>query len=278
MRLATIRTAGGTRAVRREGDTLVETGHADVGALLADPSWRTAALADGPTHPVAGADFATVVTTPSKVVCVGLNYTNHIVEMGHDLPTHPTLFAKFADALVGAHDDIPLPPETEALDWEVELGVVVGQRVRRAKGESAEAAIAGFTVVDDISCRDWQMRTGEWLQGKTWDSSTPVGPYLVTPDELPGGVRPELEVSLHVDGVLRQRDSTADLLFDPVALVEHISTVVRLNPGDIIATGTPGGVGHGMTPPTYLAQGQVVVAEVEGIGALTNRVVADPTA
>lgn len=145
-------------------------------------------------------------------------------------------------------------------------------------GESAEAAIAGFTVVDDISCRDWQMRTGEWLQGKTWDSSTPVGPYLVTPDELPGGVRPELEVSLHVDGVLRQRDSTADLLFDPVALVEHISTVVRLNPGDIIATGTPGGVGHGMTPPTYLAQGQVVVAEVEGIGALTNRVVADPTA
>ncbi|MBD5831987.1 fumarylacetoacetate hydrolase family protein [Janibacter melonis] len=181
MRVATIRTAGGTCAVRREGDTLVETGH------------------------------------------VG----------------------------VGAHDDIPLP---------------------------AEAAIAGFTVVDDISCRDWQMRTGEWLQGKTWDSSTPVGPYLVAPDELPGGVRPEIEVSLHVDGVLRQRDSAADLLFDPVALVEHISTVVRLNPGDIIATGTPGGVGHGMTPPTYLAQGQVVVAEVEGIGALTNRVVADPTA
>ncbi|WP_252975786.1 fumarylacetoacetate hydrolase family protein [Janibacter melonis] len=278
MRLATIRTAGGTRAVRREGDTPVETGPAAVGALLANPGWRTAALADGPTPPVDGADFATLVTTPSKVVCVGLNYTNHIVEMGHDLPTHPTLFAKFADALVGAHDDIPLPPETEALDWEVELGVVVGQRVRRAKGESAEAAIAGFTVVDDISCRDWQMRTGEWLQGKTWDSSTPVGPYLVTPDELPGGVRPELEVSLHVDGVLRQRDSTADLLFDPVALVEHISTVVRLNPGDIIATGTPGGVGHGMTPPTYLAQGQVVVAEVEGIGALTNRVVADPTA
>ena len=136
-------------------------------------------------------------------------------------------------------------------------------------------AIAGFTVLNDITCRDWQFRTKEWLQGKNWDATTPVGPYLVTPDELPGGVRPTLDVRLLVDGEQMQSDNTGDLLFDPVALVEYVSTMIRLNPGDIIATGTPGGVGHARRPERYLLGGELVVTEIDGIGRLENRVVAD---
>ena len=282
MKLATLRVNGGTdgttRAVALDGDALVDLGATDVGTFLAAPDWSAraaAAIRDATAtrYDAASADFATLVPAPSKVVCVGLNYRTHIQEMGRDLPDHPTLFSKFADTLIGAGDGIVRPPETDELDWEVELAVVVGTHVRRAVEAQAEAAIAGFTVLNDITCRDWQFRTREWLQGKNWDSSTPVGPYLVTPDELRGGVRPELEVRLSVDGEVMQSDTTADLLFDPVALVQYVSTMVRLNPGDIIATGTPGGVGHARTPKRYLVGGETVVAEIDGIGRLENVVV-----
>ncbi len=275
MKLATLRLQDRTAAVRVEDEALVEVGRPDVGSLLADPEgMSTAATADGPRHEPGGARFATLVTRPSKVVCVGLNYRTHIQEMGRDLPAYPTLFSKFADALIGATDDIVKPAETAELDWEVELAVVIGGRVRRATTIEAEAAIAGFTIFNDISCRDWQFRTSEWLQGKSWDSTTPVGPWLVTPDEV-GGVRPALAVRCDVDGTTMQKDNTGDLLFDPVALVEYVSTMIRLNPGDIIATGTPGGVGHARRPPIYLTGGETVVTEIEGLGRLENRVVVE---
>jgi acylpyruvate hydrolase len=274
MKLATARIDGTTRAVRVDGDTLVGLGHADLGQLLAQDDWQAQAeAATGPTYPAIGVALAPLVPHPSKVVCVGLNYKNHIQEMGRDLPEYPTLFSKFADTLIGATDDIVRPDETDAFDWEVELAVVVGTRVRRATTAEAEQAIAGFTVLNDITARDWQFRTREWLQGKNWDSTTPVGPYLVTPDELPGGVRPTLDVRLLVDGEVMQSDTTGDLLFDPVALVEYVSTMVRLNPGDIIATGTPGGVGHARKPQRYLVGGETVVAEIDGLGRLENVVV-----
>ena len=175
--------------------------------------------------------------------------------------------------MLGANDDIVKPAETDALDWEAELVVVIGTPVRRATRAQAEAAIAGFTVMNDISVRDWQFRTVEWTQGKIWDSSTPIGPYLVTPDELPGGVRPSLGVTTVVDGAVMQRDDTGTLLFDPVQLVEYVSTVIRLNPGDLIATGTPAGVGHAREPRVYLKPGQLVVTTVDGVGSCTNLVV-----
>ena len=279
MRLATARIEGSTRAVKVEGDTLVDLGYVDLGDLLAQPDWKEqAAAATGPTCPAAGVALAPLVPRPSKVVCVGLNYKNHIQEMGRDLPEYPTLFSKFADTLIGATDDIARPQETDAFDWEVELAVVVGRQVRRATTAQAEQAIAGFTVLNDITARDWQFRTREWLQGKNWDASTPVGPYLVTPDELPGGVRPAVDVRLVVDGEVMQSDNTGDLLFDPVALVEYVSTIVRLNPGDLIATGTPGGVGHARRPERYLVGGETVVAEIDGIGRLENRVVKEGAA
>jgi acylpyruvate hydrolase len=166
------------------------------------------------------------------------------------------------------------PPESDQFDWEVELAVVVGRQVRRATESEAEAAIAGFTVFNDITCRDWQFRTREWLQGKNWESTTPVGPWLVTPDEV-GGVRPALGVRCVVDDQLMQCDTTGDLLFDPVDLVRYVSTMVRLNPGDLIATGTPGGVGHARTPPVYLTGGELIVTEIDRLGRMENRVVAE---
>ncbi|MGP4103969.1 fumarylacetoacetate hydrolase family protein [Nonomuraea sp. KM90] len=139
--------------------------------------------------------------------------------MGRDLPEHPTLFAKYAEALIGPHDDIQLAPESSAVDWEAELAVVIGATVRRASEDEAAAAVAGFTVMNDVTVRDWQFRTKEWLQGKTFEGTTPLGPVLVTPDELPGGVRPALPISCRVDGAVMQRADTSDLVFSPVDLV-----------------------------------------------------------
>lgn len=273
MKLATLRTADGTRAVRLDGDLLVDLGYADLGELFAEDDWQDqAAAASGTVYPVEGADFAPVVPNPSKVVCVGHNYTNHIKEMGRGLPDYPTLFPKFADTLLGAGDDIVKPAETDALDWEAELAVVIGKAVRRADEQQAADAIAGFTVMNDISVRDWQFRTIEWTQGKIWEATTPVGPYVVTPDET-GGVRPALRVQTTVDGAVMQQDDTGTLLFDPVFLVQYISTVITLRPGDIIATGTPAGVGNARDPKVFLLPGQTVVTEIAGLGACTNKVV-----
>jgi acylpyruvate hydrolase len=271
MKLATLRTATGTRAVRVDQAGLVDLGVADVGALLAQPDWRARAAAATGTVP-GDARFAPVVPRPGKIFCVGLNYRSHILEMGRELPRHPTLFTKYPEALVGAHDDIVLPPESTQVDWEAELAVVIGADVRRARGAGAEAAIAGFAVLNDVTMRDWQYRTAMWEQGKTWESTSPFGPYLVTPDELPGGVRPALELRGLVNGEVVQQANTGDLVFDPVALVEYVSTILTLRPGDVIATGTPGGVGHARRPPRYLAPGQELVTSITGLGTLRNAV------
>lgn len=276
MKLATIRTLEGTtRAVRVDDEHLVDLGAADLGEFLSTPGWeRRAAAASGTVREVRGAEYAPVVPRPGKIVCVGLNYRTHILEMGRDLPDYPTLFSKFADTLVGANDDIVRPSETTEFDWECELAVIVGAPVRRAQGADAEAAIAGFAVLNDVTCRDWQFRTREWLQGKNWEATTPLGPYLVTPDELPGGVRPTLEISTRIDGEIVQKDSTSDLLFDPVSLVEYVSTMITLRPGDVIATGTPGGVGHARKPPRYLRPGEVLTTAIAGLGECHNTCVA----
>ena len=275
MRLATIRTERGTRAARIEGDRVVELVVPDVGVLLASGVDPADATASGPVHGVDEVDFAPLVPRPDKVLCLGLNYRAHIAEMGHDLPDHPTVFSKYAIALIGARDDIWLPRESDAVDWEAELGIVIGRPVRRASVAEARAAIAGYTVVNDVSMRDWQYRTQQWDQGKTWEHATPVGPWLVTADEV--GDAADLRVTCEVDGEVVQDGRTADLLFDPVTTVQYLSTVCTLVPGDVISTGTPAGVGHGRTPPVYLRAGQVVHTAIEGIGELVNRCVPDPS-
>jgi acylpyruvate hydrolase len=269
MRLATIRTGGGTAAVRVDGDTAVEVGVRDVGALLAGPGWRErAAAADGPRHVVGALDYAPVVPRPGKIVCVGLNYRTHIQEMGRELPAYPTLFAKFAEALIGPYDDLVLPAESDAVDWEAELAVVIGRPARHADEVGARAAIAGYAVLNDVSMRDWQFRTGEWLQGKTFEASTPFGPHLVTIDE----VAPDAEIVCEVDGEVVQSARISDLVFGPVELIRYISTILTLNPGDVIVTGTTGGVGHARKPPRYLHPGQKLSTRIAGIGELANPV------
>lgn len=279
MRLGTLRLDGGTVAVRLDGDEAVETGHADVGALLREPDWRAlAAAADGRRHALGGlapTSWAPPVLRPSKIVCVGLNYANHIREMGRELPEHPTLFAKFAEALIGPYDPIVLPSHAaDAVDWEGEVAVVVGATARRLDAAAAPRAIAGYAVLNDVTMRDFQYRTPQWLQGKTFEATTPFGPWLTVAPEGSDGP-PAGELRTAVDGEEVQRTPVDDMVFGPAALVAYISQVVTLNPGDVIATGTPGGVGHARVPARYLRPGQVLTTSVTGLGELRNDVVAE---
>jgi len=270
MRLATIRTDSGTRAVRVEADHAVETGHADVGELLRAPYWDDVALTGaGPRHAIESLDYAPLILHPDKVICVGLNYKDHIAETGRDAPVAPTLFTKFARSLIGSHDPIELPRSDEStmVDWEAELGIVIGTAVRRASTEQAAAAIAGYTVINDVSVRDFQNRTTQFLPGKAWERTTPVGPTLVVAD---GSMPAHFAISCSVDGEVMQSSNTSQLLFDPVTLVEFISTFITLDAGDVIATGTPGGVGVARQPQVFLRRGQTVVTRIEGVGECRN--------
>lgn len=278
-RLATIRTPEGTRAVRVDDDRAVETGHADVGALLAEPSWRELILtADGPSHGLDTLDFAPLVVRPEKVICVGMNYPLHITELKSAVPAYPALFPKYARTLIGAHDPIALPPESTKVDWEAELTVVVGatpehSEIRRADARQARAAIAGYTVANDVTMRDFQRNTTQFFAGKVWESTTPVGPWLTVAE--PGDPLPATRIRTIVDGETMQDSNTDQMLFDAIDLVQYASTLITLVPGDLILTGTPGGVGAGRDPERYLQPGQVLVTAIEGFGELRNHLVAE---
>jgi acylpyruvate hydrolase len=265
MKLATVAHGGRTTAAVLDGDRWRALPADDLSALLTTTT--TDRIADLAGAELPGATPVLPLPSPRKVVCCGLNYADHITEMGRELPSHPTLFAKYADTLTGPEDDLVLPPGLD-VDWEAELAVVVGARIRNADRHTSERAIAGYTVANDVSVRDWQKRTLQWFQGKAWDHTTPLGPVVVTPDELDpvAGV----EVICRVNGVERQRGNTSTLVFDAADLLAYVSTFTVLRPGDIVLTGTPGGVGSGMTPPAYLADGDLVETEIPGIGTLRN--------
>lgn len=271
MKLATIRTEDGTRAAVLDGGKLVPLDFTDVGAWLRAGAPEWSGLAAGSPVSPDDADFAPVITEPRKIICVGLNYRDHILEMGRELPEHPTLFAKFSDSLIGAHDDIVLPPGSASVDWEAELAVVVGTTVNRADQTEARNAVAGFSVANDVSARDFQRRTPEWLQGKTFDQTTPLGPYFVTSDET--GAEPDLDISCSVDGVTKQHSRTGELVFGPVELIQYISAITTLRAGDVILTGTPGGVGDGMNPKEFLEAGSILETSINTLGSASNRCV-----
>ena len=274
MRFATIRTDHGTTAARLDGHDLIPLDAADVGELLAAGGEGPGRPREGARPvPVAEADFAPLVPRPSKILCVGLNYRSHILETGRELPEYPTLFAKFAETLMGPRDDLVLPSVSERVDWEVELGVVIGSPVYRATPEEAAAAIAGYTVINDVSMRDWQHRTLQWLQGKMFSHTTPAGPYLVTPGDVDDAA--DLEIRCEVDGAVMQQSRTSDLLFGPAEIVSYASQAITLRPGDLIATGTCGGVGNARKPPVYLQPGTVLRTWIEGLGECVNQCVAE---
>ena len=210
------------------------------------------------------------VPNPGKIICVGHNYREHILEMGREIPEFPVIFAKFANTVVGPEDDIPFFPISEQLDYEAELAFVIGKRARNVSQEDALDYVAGYTIVNDVTYRDLQRRTIQWLQGKTVEGSAPMGPWLITTDELPDPSG--LEVVLTVNGEERQHTNTANLVFSVQYLVEFLSNLVTLEPGDVILTGTPGGVGVAMDPPTFLKDGDVVTISIEKIGSLQNKV------
>lgn len=210
------------------------------------------------------------VPSPGKMICVGHNYREHILEMGREIPPYPVVFAKFANTVIGPEDDIPHYPISDQLDYEAEFAFVIGKRARNVSQAEALDYVAGYTIVNDVTYRDLQRRTLQWLQGKTVDGSAPMGPWLVTTDELsdPSG----LEVVLTVNGEERQRSNTKNLVFSVQYLVEFLSGLMKLEPGDVILTGTPGGVGVARDPQVFLKDGDVVRIEIDGIGALENKV------
>lgn len=269
MRLTTVRTAAGTSAGRVEGDSVVLLPFADVNDLLDRPDWAEQASAAGDAIALDHTALAPVVPRPPKIICLGLNYMRHIREMGREPPAHPTIFAKYTSALIGPRDEICMPAVSERMDWEVELGVVVGAPARNVAAVDALRHVAGYTVVNDISARDWQNRTTQFLQGKTFERTTPVGPFLVTADELPPGAA-GLEVRCEVDGTVMQRDTTDELIFGVADTIAYLSQIFTLQPGDLIAMGTPDGVGAGRTPPVWLQPGQTVRTSIDAIGELIN--------
>lgn len=217
------------------------------------------------------------VAQPGKIVCVGLNYRDHAAEAGMALPAEPILFLKVTSAITGPNDPIVIPPLASKVDWEVELGVVIGQHGRNLTQREALQHVAGYCVFNDVSERAWQIeRGGQWDKGKNADTFAPLGPYLVTRDEIDDVQN--LELWLEVDGVRRQHSNTREMVFGVAELVAYISQFMSLHPGDIIATGTPAGVGMGFKPPVYLTPGQQIRLGISGLGEQQNRLIAAGTA
>jgi acylpyruvate hydrolase len=270
MKLATLRLDGRTAAVRVDGTSAtVIDGYPDLSALLAQPDWASIAeQASGKTVSLQGADFAPVVPHPGKIICVGLNYATHIKEMGRELPKYPTLFAKFAEALTGPYDDVVVPDYAAAeLDWEAELAFVIGKQAYQVSEVNAADYIAGYSVINDYTMRDYQYRTLQWDQGKNFEKTSGFGPYLVTAYTL------GTEIETRVVGKVMQSATTDDLVFTPAKLVDYISHIITLQPGDVIITGTAGGVGHARKPARYIQSGETVEVSIEGLGSVRNTTV-----
>jgi 2-keto-4-pentenoate hydratase/2-oxohepta-3-ene-1,7-dioic acid hydratase in catechol pathway len=221
----------------------------------------------------AGVRLGPCVAGVGKIICIGLNYSDHAAESGMVVPPEPVIFFKATTAICGPNDDVMLPRGSEKSDWEVELGVVIGARASYVTEEQAMEYVAGFCVVNDLSERAYQLeRSGQWVKGKSCDTFAPLGPWFVTRDEVPDAQA--LKMTLDVNGVRRQNGSTATMVYKVPFLVSYLSEFMTLEPGDIISTGTPPGVGHGQKPPVYLRAGDVMELEIEGLGRQRQRVVA----
>ena len=237
---------------------------------------RAAAAADSGARrlPLAGVQLRPPVPHPAKVLGIGLNYAAHVAETGATPPAYQVWFNKQRTCVIGPGDAIEIPRVSAQVDYEGELAMVIGRRCRHVPAEQAASVVAGFTVANDVTVRDWQFRTPTWTLGKSFDTHGPTGPWIVTGDEIedPHGLR----LRTWVNGDLRQDASTDDMIFSCWEQIEYLSTVFTLEPGDVISTGTPAGVGTSFDPPRWLVEGDVVRIEIERIGTLENRVAAEP--
>jgi acylpyruvate hydrolase len=286
VRLATIVTPDGPRLhVRTTGggyaDLAAATGNADFGQLT---SFLTAAAGDPAVIAQARAiqahdgraaeprDFAPAVPAPERILCLGLNYSEHALEGGRDVPTWPDTFIRGRETVLAPYADLVRPALTGKFDYEGELGIVIGAGGRYIPASKAIDAIAGFTVLNDASARDWQRAATQWTPGKNFDGSMPIGPEIVTADEVDVA---DLELTTTLNGQVMQHARTSQMLVDVPSAVEFFSSFTTLRPGDVIATGTPGGVGFARTPPVWLVPGDVIEVSIEAIGTIRNRVVAE---
>ena len=240
----------------------------DLSAIIAE---RTAA---GCGEPIGDRRIGAPIARPHQILCIGLNYRDHAAETGQAVPDEPILFTKSPNTLVGPHDDVQIPRGSTKTDWEVELGIVIGRRASYLADEAeAEEAIAGYVLVNDVSEREWQLeRNGQWSKGKSAPTFNPAGPYLVTRDEIEDVT--DLAMWLDVDGVRRQRGSTSTMIFSPRFIVHYLSQFLTLEPGDLINTGTPPGVGMGHSPQIFLRGGEVMALGITRLGTQTQRVIA----
>ena len=254
---------------RIEGDCVVRMGGDILGYLRAGE-----ACEDESAIALQGLSLVAPVPSPGKIICVGLNYRDHALETGQSIPTEPVLFAKYANSLVGPGCDVVVPAAaSSAIDYEAELGVVIGRAASRVRPGEALDYVAGYMCLNDVSDRDLQMRGGQWMRGKAIDTFMPAGPWLTTVDELPSPQN--LGIRCIVNGEVRQESNTRQMIFGVSELVSFIRRTISLVPGDVIATGTPAGVGMAMIPPRYLRFGDEVVVEIGGLGALRSRVSAE---
>ena len=283
MKLATFTHDNSTRIGVVDGDRVVDLAAAApelpremVAFLEAGPealAAANAALAAGPRLALADVRLEAPIARPPKFLAVGLNYADHVAESGMETPEHPTIFNKQSTCVTGPTDPVEVPRASHVVDYEGELGFVIGRRCRHVSRDDAADVIAGYLVVNDVSVRDWQLRVPTWTMGKSFDTHGPIGPWIVTSDELRDPH--QLRLRTWVNGELRQESNTKELIFDCFTLVEHLTTAFTLEPGDVIATGTPSGVGIGMKPPRLLQGGDVVRIEIDGIGAIENPLVAE---
>lgn len=277
MKIVTYEAGRGPRAGIISGSEIVDVwsalgepdGAPSVRALLASGRLAEAAAAEGPGVSAGDARLLSPVPDPEKIVCIGLNYRSHAEEAGLEPPETATFFAKFRNALAAPGADVALPPYSDRIDYEAEIAFVIGTRCKDVPEPEALGRIAGYTLLNDLSARDYQFKTMQWMPGKVFDGSAPCGPWLVTPDEA--GAHDELAVELHLNGERMQSGTTADLVHSIPALVAYLSRLMTLEPGDIVSTGTPAGVGSTREPKVWLKAGDEVVIESPTLGRLETR-------
>jgi len=267
MRLVTYDAGAGPRAGILRSERVLGAWEGDLAALLRGPGID--ALEDGGDGlAMDEVNLLPPVLTPSKVVCLGLNYRSHAEEAGMEPPATPTFFAKWPNSLAAAGAEVPLPAYSQKVDYEAEVAFVIGRRTKNVAEDEALEAIAGYTLLNDLSARDFQFKTPQWQPGKVFDGSAPCGPALVTPDEA--GPHDQIEISLTLNGQTMQHATTADLIHSIPAVIAYLSMLMTLEPGDLISTGTPAGVGSVRRPRVWLNPGDEVVVESPTLGRLAN--------
>lgn len=285
MKLATILTVHGMRVVALKDLDCVDLHASDPslprtlkGLIEGGPDClrRAAVAMEKPWSvkiPARGVQFLPPIPDPNKIICIGLNYRDHALEQGAAVPKEPVVFSKFATTLIGHEHAIELPPASSEVDYEAELVVVIGKRGRRIKEADAMEYVAGYMVGHDVSARDWQKKKEgkQWLLGKSFDTFAPTGPWLVTADDVKDPH--QLDISLRLNDQVMQESNTSQLIFSIPALLAYITQVFTVEPGDLLFTGTPSGVGFARTPPLFLKAGDVVEVEIQGLGTLRNPVV-----